>query len=94
MATKMRDLVVKTGSYTDNQGKEKGRWQNVGSLMRSDDGGEFIILNRCFNPAGVPNPDNKDSVLLSCFKMGNSQNQPPAQQHPEQDDPFEDDIPF
>lgn len=73
MPQKIRDLAVKTGSYTDNQGNEKGRWQNVGSLMKGDDGGEFIILHRWFNPAGVPNPDNRDSVVLSCFKLRDQQ---------------------
>jgi len=88
MATKIRDIAVKTGEYQDNQGQTKGRWQNVGSLMKNDDGGEFIILHRWFNPAGVPNPENKDSVLLSCFKMdrqngggqqGGGYSQPPQQ---------------
>ena len=67
-AQKIKDLAVKTGSYTDSQGQEKGRYQNVGSLMRSDDGNEFIVLHRWFNPAGVPNPENRDSVLISCFE--------------------------
>lgn len=66
-AQKIKDLAVKVGSYTDGQGQDKGRYQNVGSLMRSDDGNEFIVLNRWFNPAGVPNPENRDSVLISCF---------------------------
>ena len=67
-AQKIKDLAVKVGSYTDGQGQEKGRYQNVGSLMRSDDGNEFIVLHRWFNPAGVPNPENRDSVLISCFE--------------------------
>ncbi len=71
MAKKIRDIAVKTGEYQDSQGQTKGRWQNVGALMKGDDGGEFIILHRWFTPAGVPNPQDKDSVLLSCFKMDN-----------------------
>lgn len=67
-AQKIKDLAVKTGSYTGGQGQEKGRYQNVGSLMIGDDGNEFIVLHRWFNPAGVPNPDNRDSVLISCFE--------------------------
>jgi len=83
MPQKLRDLAVKTGSYTDAQGQEKGRWQNIGALMKSDDGGEFIILHRWFNPAGVPNPDNRDSVLVSCFKP-NQQGQQQGGQAPQQ----------
>lgn len=74
-AQKIKDLAVKVGSYTDGQGQEKGRYQNVGSLMRSDDGNEFIVLNRWFNPAGVPNPENRDSVLISCFEPKQQQQQ-------------------
>ncbi|MGL4751366.1 MAG: hypothetical protein ACRCXB_02935 [Aeromonadaceae bacterium] len=74
-AQKIKDLAVKVGSYTDGQGQEKGRYQNVGSLMRSDDGNEFIVLHRWFNPAGVPNPENRDSVLISCFEPKQQQQQ-------------------
>lgn len=86
MPQKLRDLAVKTGSYTDSQGQEKGRWQNIGALMKSDDGGEFIILHRWFSPAGVPNPDNRDSLLVSCFKADRQQGQAPhgGQQQPPQ----------
>lgn len=90
---KLRDLAVKIGTYTDRQGNEKGRWQNVGALMRGDDGGEFVILHRWFNPAGVPNPDNRDSVLISAFKPQDRQEQPRQEQpKPEADDDPE--IPF
>lgn len=81
MPQKLRDLAVKTGSYTDSSGQEKGRWQNIGALMKSDDGGEFIILHRWFNPAGVPNPEDRDSLLVSCFKTDRDwQGSAPAQQ--------------
>lgn len=90
-AKKIRDLAVKTGEYTDAQGNTKGRYQNVGSLMKTDDGGEFVILNRWFNPAGVPNPDNRDSVLVSCFKP--RENGPP-QPAPAPAGDFDDAIPF
>ena len=71
MATKkVYDLAVKTGSYTGSDGKDKGRWQNVGSVMQTDDGGKFIMLSRWFNPAGVPDLNGKggESVLLSMFE--------------------------
>ena len=66
MATKLYDLVVKTGEYTSN-GETKGRYENVGSMMQGDKG-QFLILKRTFNPAGVANPDNKDSIIVSCFE--------------------------
>lgn len=100
-AQKIRDIAVKTGEYTDRSGQTKGRWQNVGSLMKGDDGNEFIILNRWFNPAGIPNPDGRDSVLLSCFQLrddgpgqqgggggyGGPMQQPPQQQDQRQGQP-------
>lgn len=68
MTHKVYDLAVKVGEYTDREGKTKGRWQNVGAVMANDDGGKFIMLDRTFNPAGVPNPDGRSTVLLSMFE--------------------------
>ena len=83
-AKKIRELVVKTGSYRDRDGNEKPRWKNVGSLMESEDGKKFILLDTTFNPAGVPNPDNRDNVLISIFEMKDDQRQQsaPARQAP------------
>ena len=64
---KLYDLAVKTGTY-EKDGETKNRYENVGSVMEKDDGGKFIFLNRTFNPAGVPNPDNRSNVILSMFK--------------------------
>lgn len=65
---KIADLVVKIGSYTDKEGKTKNRYVNVGSKMESDKG-SFFLINRTFNPAGVPNPDNRDSIIISAFEV-------------------------
>lgn len=69
MATKLYDLAVKTGEYTTSSGEKKGRWQNVGSIMQGNDGSEFIMLAKWFNPAGVPDLTGKggESILLSKF---------------------------
>lgn len=94
MPKKIRDIAVKTGTYQDQQGQEKGRWQNVGALMKGDDGGEFVILQRWFNPAGIANPDSRESVVLSCFPLKDKQQtqQSQPQQPPAQD--FDDSVPF
>lgn len=98
-AKKIRDLAVKTGSYTVN-GETKGRYKNVGSLMQSEDGSRFILLDTTFNPAGVPNPDNRDNVLISIFDLkDDQQSRPaPAQRQAPQPAPMDnfadDDIPF
>ena len=97
-AKKIRELVVKTGSYRDRDGNEKPRWKNVGSLMESEDGGKFILLDTTFNPAGVPNPDNRDNVLISVFDLKDDQQQGQtrrqAPQQAPQSAPSDDDIPF
>lgn len=67
-ARKIKDIAVKTGEYQDrNTGENKGRYLNVGALMKNDDGSLFILLQRTFNPAGI-NSD-RDTVLLSCFDL-------------------------
>lgn len=101
-ATKLYDLAVKTGSYTDRaSGAEKGRYQNVGSVLQLDDGSKMILLNRTFNPAGVPFKDGSDQIVISMFNPKDSGSQPapafqqtasaaaaPAPVH------FDDDMPF
>ena len=67
MAKKIMDIAVKVGEYQDENNEWKGRYENVGSLMEGEDG-EFVILKRTFNPAGVPNPDDRDSIILSLFE--------------------------
>ena len=69
MATKKTyDLAVKVGTYSKD-GETKNRYHNIGSVMVKDDGGKFILLDRCFNIAGVPNPDNRDTVIVSLFEV-------------------------
>jgi hypothetical protein len=67
MAKRVYDLAVRVGEYQKN-GETKGRFVSVGSMMVGDDGGHFIMLNRTFNPAGVPPKDlSSDSVLIGCY---------------------------
>lgn len=109
MAKKLYDLAAKTGEYTDKAGQKKGRWQNVGAVMQSDDGSKFIMLSKWFNPAGVPDLNGKnaasESILLSMFAPNESgatqapaaqYQQPPRQQAPQRSAPVDDDdsIPF
>lgn len=67
MSTKKYDVVAKIGTYQNKEGETKGRYLTVGSILEND-GKPFLLLNRHFNPAGLPNPDNRDSVLLSLFE--------------------------
>ena len=67
MVEKLYDLAVKVGSYTDRDGKEKGRWKNVGSVLQLEDGGKMILLDRSFSPAGVPFREGTDQIVVSMF---------------------------
>lgn len=75
MATKLYDLKVKTGEYTNQQGEKKGRYITVGRIMAGNDGKEYIMLDRTFNPAGVPDLTGKggDSILIGEFEPRDSQ---------------------
>lgn len=96
MATKkLYDLAVKTGTYNAG-GQEKGRYENVGAVMQSDDGGKFLMLKRTFNIAGVPDLTgrNSDSVLVSMFPPKDSDAAPePAPAAPQRQQ-YDDTIPF
>lgn len=82
MATKLYDVCVKTGSYTNNQNEQKNRYENVGTVMQNDDGSLFLLMKTTFSPAGVPNPDNRDTILCSFFDPQNNQQQLPPNQQP------------
>jgi hypothetical protein len=107
MAHKTHDLAVKVGSYTNQQGEQKNRYQNVGALMQGDNG-QFIMLAKWFNPAGVPDERGGESILISVFEPKERDQAPqrPAQRPAAQQRPaprqapssgfddFSDDPPF
>ena len=66
MAKKTHDLSVKIGEY-EKDGETKGRYDSVGVVIQGENG-PYIIMKRTFNPAGVPNPENRDTVIVSMFK--------------------------
>jgi len=74
---KKYDLVVKTGTYTNAQGEEKGRFKNVGACMSGKDGGFFLLLDRTFNPAGA---GDGEACLISMFEPKQREQQPQPHQ--------------
>ncbi|GAG89020.1 unnamed protein product [marine sediment metagenome] len=72
-------------------GELKGKWLNVGAVMEGDNG-KFIFINRTFNPAGVPNPDGRDNIIVSMFtpKSKQVENTEPEKAAPVSDD----EVPF
>lgn len=108
MATKvLKELAVAVSTYEDrNTGQTKNRYRNIGVLMESEnERGEknrFLMMDRAFNPAGVPFKPGSDKILISLFdprdqndnsgsQGGGSRNQDHGQQ---QRPDFDDDIPF
>lgn len=94
---KLKDLAVKTREYTNSNGEKKAIWQNIGSIMRADDGNEFMVLEKWFNPAGVESKDGRSSILVSMFEPRDDRapapQSAPAPSRPKQSIP-DDDIPF
>jgi|TARA_R110002012_G_scaffold28735_2_gene89848 hypothetical protein len=90
------DLCVATSKYTDKSGQEKTKYENIGKMGTRDDGSIWINFKRTFNPAGVPNPADSDTVWASVFEAKNNgqQQQAPQQQQasnanfPHEDHPF------
>ena len=97
--TKKYDVAVKTGSYTDNQGNQKNRYQNIGAVMQSDNG-PFLLLDPLINLAAVPRDPGKDRVMCSLFepRQDGQQQAPrqaaPAQRQAPQQPTMDDDVPF
>lgn len=58
-----QDLLVKTGEYEQN-GETKARWRKIGRIVDSEKG-PFMLLERTFNPAGVPDARDSDSILVT-----------------------------
>ena len=66
---KTHDLTVVVGSYVGRDSQEKKKYQNIGSVMETDTGNRFILLDRTFNPAGVPyDAARGNQILVSMFE--------------------------
>lgn len=83
---KIGNLKCKVGTY-EKDGQTKGKYVDVGVLMQGQDGGMFVLLNTTFNPAGVPNPEGKESVLVSVFT--DDQQQQGQSPHPQQQQSYQ-----
>ena len=103
-------LVVKTGTYTDREGAEKGRYVDVGVIL-SNDNGEFAVLNPSVNLAGLMlqqrvagiGKRDSDMVMASIFDNDRQQGQQRTQGQQRNASPpanqpttgdFDDSIPF
>ena len=88
------DIVVKAGEKPDG----KAIWKNVGVMMEGDNG-PFLLIDRTFNPAGVPSKTPGDaSVLCSLFepKEGGADRAPAPKTEKKftKNKDFDDDVPY
>ena len=77
---KKYDIVAVTGTYKDQQGNEKKKYQNVGAVLEGQNG-PYIVLEKWFSPAGIEGP-----CFLGMFepKPRGQQQQQQAPQQPQQ----------
>lgn len=69
---KKYDLAVKVGTY-EKDGNTKNKYQNVGVIMETHDGGQFMMIDPKFNFAAVERgTDNNGNlralVMVSMFE--------------------------
>ena len=101
--TILKNLCVKNGSYTDRDGKERGRWVTVGQIHESNKGGVYYTIDAHVNFAAFQRNEGDSRVTLSAFdpkKYGDAEEKPSSRPRQEFKDPIagggmiDDDIPF
>lgn len=62
------NMVVVTGTYTDATGATKKKYQTIGVVLEGNGGSQFALMDRTFNPAGVPHdPAKGNSIMVSFY---------------------------
>lgn len=69
MVKRLNDLCVKVGEYTNSKGEKKTQYENVGAELQADDGSTYFLINRWFNPAGVPDLNGKGGSSIAVWKF-------------------------
>jgi len=77
-------IVAKTGSYTNNEGQEKGEYTKLG-VMLNNQNGDYMLLDPTISLAGVllkqnalaakTNGQQRDMVMISIFDDDNQNQQ-------------------
>lgn len=71
---KTHDLAVKIGSY-EKDGKTKNRYLNIGAIFAGEKG-QYMLLNKTFNPAGIVDERNGNSIIVSMFEVKPNEEKP------------------
>ena len=90
----MKRLAIKVGEYPGKDGKTKGEYLRLGSIMQGQDGGEYILLDPSVSLAGALIKQNvynssqkkpmRPSLMVSVFddNRQNTGNNQQAQNQP------------
>lgn len=65
-------------------------WKKVGVVMEKN-GKQFMLLDRCFNPAGIPS-DNDQAIMITLAPPEYVEKAKPKTDYSSQE--YDDDIPF
>ena len=90
MTKRKYDIAVKAGEKPDG----KAIWKNIGVMMEGERG-PFLLIDRTFNPAGVPAKSaNESSIICSLFEpKGEAPVARPVQKFAKNKD-FDDEVPY
>lgn len=67
-------------------------WKKIGVVMEKS-GKQFMLLDRCFNPAGVPHGTNEQAIMITMASPEYEEKPKPASSYRDKPD-YDDDIPF
>ena len=81
-----KKIMIAAGKYMKD-GQEKTSWKEVGVIMTSQSGKEFVLLDPTVNLAGFDREPGKDRVIASIFE--DQQNTAPRQQQPQQQSQYQ-----
>lgn len=84
----MKKLMTKAGEYTNRDGEVKANWKQIG-IIKSNDKGEFMLLDPTVNLAGFDR-QGKDMLMVSIF----SDDRKPAQRQEQVSEEDIENIPF
>ena len=92
---KTHDLVVfvPNSEWTNNQGEEKKRSLNIGSVIKKKNGGAFLVLHSWVNLAALAE-DGEEGVFVNLFEPKQQRETRQDAQHDDHEPEFNDDIPF
>lgn len=89
--TILKNISVKTGSWTDKEGKERGRYVTIGHLHDGEHG-QYITLESHMNLAAFPRKAGDSRVIANLYDPKQEEAKPPRKASHESS--FDEEPPF